>query len=129
MPVNDASHQTTENGRFVHLRETPDGNLDLVLSERGRDEFAAIESIRDRYGNRPALTALLADHLGRGWELVPPRDLGTPALGPILSREIERSDAGSIIATGRIYWYPDYPIYDEIDELHRQGFLELRGTN
>lgn len=128
MSISEVHSRKTQNGRFVHLRETPHGNLDLVLSQSGREEFPAIESIRKRHGNRPALIVLLADHLASGWELVPPEDLGTPALGPILGREIERDAYGAIITAGRLYWYPEFPIYDEIDELHRQGFLELQGS-
>ena len=128
MQILNNHHGTTHNGTYVHLRETPHGNLDLVLSERGREDFAAIESIRDRYGNRPALLTLLADHLERGWELIPPRDLGTLALGPILARAVERDASGSVVGIGPVYWYPDFPIYDEIDELLRQGFLELQGS-
>lgn len=128
MQICNANSVSTHNGRYIHLRETPHGDLDLVLSRDGRDDFPAIDSIRNRYGNRPALTALLADHLARGWELVSPREIDAPVLGPILTRELERDPDASVIAVGRVYWYPEFAICDEIDELRRQGFLELRGS-
>ncbi len=120
--------RTTYHGRYVHLRETPHGDLDLVLSAEGQDVFPSIDSIRCRYGNRPALATLLADHLEWGWELVDPQELGAFTLSPILSREIERDSDGAIVVAGRLYWQADLPVVDPIDELRRRGFLEFRGT-
>lgn len=128
MLIQDTPQRATERGFYVHLHETPDGNLHIVLNERGRDEFDEIQSIRNQYGIRAALAVLLEDHLTNGWELVPPRDLGALTSAPILSREIERDIRGTIVAAGRVFWYPDYAVLDEIEELRRHGFLEFRGA-
>ena|SRR5579863_3136911 len=122
------SQPTTRAGGYVHLRETPDGNLDIVLSEHGRQQFPAIESFRRQYGTRLTLRAILSDHLQSGWELVTGKDLGLPTSAPMLSRDIHRDNAGRIIFTGRVYWYDDYAFLDEIEELRRNGFLEFRGA-
>lgn len=128
MQTSPTNSWTTHNGRFLHLRETPHGNLDLVLSQQGRECFPSIDSIRNRYGNHSALTILLADHLACGWELLLRCELDVPALGPILARDVKRDSWGSVVTAGRVFWYPDFAFCDEIDELQRSGFLELRGS-
>lgn len=128
MPTTDLPLRTANRGYYVQLQETPDGNLHIVLNARGREEFDEIASVRKQYGIRAALAVLLEDHLMNGWELVPPRDLGALTAAPILSREIERDLHGTVIAAGRVFWYPDYAVLDEIEELRRHGFLEFRGA-
>ena len=125
MPIDDVSGRATNQGFYVHLHETPDGKLDLVLSGRGRQEFSGIAAIRDRYGTRAALAVLLDDHLHNGWQFVPPSDIGAFTSGPLLSREIERDASGAVIAAGRVYWFPAYTVLDEIEELRRNGFVEF----
>ena len=128
MSASVAQHRCTESGFYIHLCEAPNGILDLVLSEQGREQFAEIESIRKSYGSRAALAALLKDHSQNGWEFIPPWDLGALTSAPILSREIERDDEGRAVAVGRVYWFPEFAMLDEIEELRRTGFLEFRGA-
>ena len=49
--------------------------------------------------------------------MVPPEDIGALTAAPILSDEIVRDDDGRLTAAGRVYWYPDYAVRDEIEEL------------
>ena len=112
-----------DHGFYVDLRKTPEGNLEIRLNRTGRRHFADIREQRDAFGINAALYAILEDHLCTGWEMVPPEDLGTLTAAPILSDEIVRDDEGRLTAAGRVYWYQDYQIRDEIEEL--QSRLEL----
>lgn len=47
---------------------------------------------------------------------------------PILSDEIDRDDAGTIIEVGRVFWFPDYQVLEEIEELRNRGVLLFRGV-
>lgn len=128
MPTDSIPHRPAEQGLYVFLQETPDGNLQVMLNDRGRQDFGEIETVHSRYGARAALITLIADHLQNGWELVPPEDLGALTAAPILSREIERNLFGQVVTAGRVYWFPEYAVLDEIEELRRTGNLEFRGT-
>jgi hypothetical protein len=116
-------------GFYGDLRKSGDGNLEIVLSERGRAAFDEIEEERDRYGIQAALFALLEDHLCNGWEMVPPEDIGALTAAPILSDEITRDDQGQVTEAGRVYWFPDYAVRDEIEELRRHFVLVFLGAD
>jgi hypothetical protein len=83
---------------------------------------------RDAHGINAALCALLGDHLCNGWEMVPPEDIGALTAAPILSDEIVRDDEGRLTEAGRVYWYPDYAVRDEIEELRRDLVLVFQGA-
>jgi hypothetical protein len=115
---------TFDSGYYVDLRQTDDGALLIALNENGRKHFDDIEAERVMHGIHAALCALLEDHLGNGWEIVPPEDLGALTAAPILSNEIVRDDDQTIVEAKRVWWFPDYAVRDEIVELRdRQAIL------
>jgi hypothetical protein len=118
----------SDHGFYVDLRKTDDGNLQIALTKRGRTNFATIREERDRNGIHAALCALLEDHLCNGWEMVPPEDIGALTAAPILSDEIVRDEDGRVTEAGRVYWYPDYAVRDEITELRRNLVLVFQGV-
>jgi len=117
-----------EHGFYVDLQKTSGGDLEILLHRDGRRHFAAIREQRDAHGIHAALCALLEDHLGSGWEMVPPEDIGALTAAPILSDEITRDEEGHVTAAGRVYWYPDYQVRDEIEELRSHLMLLFRGV-
>jgi hypothetical protein len=117
-----------DTGFYVDLRTTDDGDLRIMLNANGRKNFAEIEEERDAHGIHAALCVLLEDHLCNGWEMVPPEDIGALTAAPILSDEIVRGDDGKIVEAGRVYWFPDYAVRDEIDEIHRALVLVFMGV-
>ena len=117
------------NGFYVDLAKTPDGNLSIRLNQNGRTQFDVVEHIRDEHGIDEALRAMLEDHLANGWEMVPPEDIGALTAAPILSDEIQRDDRGEIVEVGRVYWYPEYQIRDEIEELRTNLEVLFRGAS
>ena len=98
----------------------------LVLTEEGREELGTYRVP----GSDPAewvegtdniLVKLLEDHLCNGWEFVAPEDLGALTDAPILSDEVERDEDGNVTKVGTVYWFPDYAIRCELDELLEKG--------
>ncbi|OGC62408.1 hypothetical protein A2264_02535 [candidate division WWE3 bacterium RIFOXYA2_FULL_46_9] len=117
-----------EPGFYVDLEKARDGNLHIHLNPNGRRHFSTIREERDAYGLHAALCALLEDHLASGWEMVPPEDIGALTAAPILSDEISRDDVGQLTEAGRVYWYPDYQVRDEIEELRGHLMLVFQGV-
>lgn len=123
-----ASDLPPERGFYVDLQKTEGGDLAIMLTQDGQENFATIQEEKDARGIHAALCALLEDHLCSGWEMVPPEDLGALTSAPILSDEIVRDDEGRIVEAGRVYWYPDYQVRDEIEEIRRDLILVFQGV-
>ena len=117
-----------EHGFYVDLQKTAGGDLEILLNRNGRRHFSEIRERRDTFGINAALYALLEDHLYCGWEMVPPEDIGALTSAPILSDEISRDDHGNVTSAGRVYWYPNYQIIDEIDEIRKELVLVFQGV-
>jgi hypothetical protein len=117
-----------EPGFYVDLEKTNDGNLRILLNRNGQRHFATIRDEKDAFGIHAALCALLEDHLSSGWEMIPPEDIGALTAAPILSDEIVRDEDGRVIQAGRVYWYSDYQVLDEIEELRTNLSLVFQGV-
>ena len=117
-----------DHGFYVDLQKNDDSNLEILLNENGRSNFDTIQKVRDAQGINEALYALLEDHLCNGWEMVPPEDIGALTAAPILSDEIVRDDNGRVVEAGHVYWYPDYAVLDEIEELRDKLRLLFQGV-
>lgn len=120
--------QPREPGFYVDLQKTADGNLHIHLTRNGRRYFDEIQEQRDSLGINAALDALLEDHLSSGWEMVPPEDIGALTAAPILSDEIVRDEDGRVTHAGRVYWYPEYQVLDEIEELRINLSIIFQGV-
>ena len=81
---------------------------------------------RSRRGNGSRKTR---SHLYEGTALAMLRPRA-PALtaAPILSDEIVRDDTGRVTEAGRVYWFPDYQVRDEIDEIRQKLVLLFQGV-
>jgi hypothetical protein len=117
-----------EGGFYVGLQKAGDGNVHIRLTRNGRRWFTDIREVRDAFGSNAALCVLLEDHLANGWELVPPEDIGARTAAPILSDEIVRDDRGEVAELSRVFWFPDYAVRDEIEELHTRFVVIFRGV-
>ena len=117
-----------DHGYYVDLQKTDSGDLRIVLTENGQANFETIEEERNSHGINAALFALLEDHLCNGWEMVPPEDLGALTAAPILSDEIVRGEQGRLVEAGRVYWYPDYAVRDEIEEIRTKSAIVFQGV-
>jgi hypothetical protein len=117
-----------DHGFYVDLEKTDDGNLHIALTKEGSAEFGTIVEERNKFGIHAALCTLLEDHLCNGWEMVPPEDIGALTTAPILSDDIRRDEDGNVAEVGRVFWYPDYAVRDEIEEIRRDLVLVFQGV-
>ena len=115
-------------GFYVDLRKTDEGDLEIALTRNGQEEFEAIEAMRSACGINAAREILLEDHLGNGWEMVAPEEIGALTSSPILSDEVERDEEGEITDVGRVYWYPQYQVCDEIEVIRAKLVVVFQGV-
>jgi len=65
------------------------------------------------------------------WRVGMPRlamDNGASTAAPILSDEILGNDEGRIVEARRVYWYPDYAVRNEIEEVRANLVLLFQGV-
>jgi len=96
----------------ITLKLTPEGRGEL-LEHRQEDGW-------DK-GTNYILGDLLEDHFANGWEWILPEDIGALTSAPILSEEVERDEEGKLVSVGRVYWFPDYAVRCELEELLEKG--------
>jgi tetrahydromethanopterin S-methyltransferase subunit H len=54
--------------KLVEFTKTTDGNLQVSLTESGRESMPELLEMRDQCGIDAAFLDLIAFHLGEGWE-------------------------------------------------------------
>jgi hypothetical protein len=57
--------------------------------------------------------------------MVPPEDVGALTSAPILSDSAQRDDDGKLTAIGNVWWFPEYAVTSELEELMEKGFVEF----
>ena len=107
---------------YIEIVKSKEG-ITLKLTPEGREELQSCQRSDGGWskGTDYILADLLEDHLANGWEMVPPEDIGALTSAPILSDEVERDDFGKITKVGRVYWFPDYAVTCELEELLEKG--------
>lgn len=98
------------------------GRLRIVLEPDSKDD---VEALLDMPADQ-AFAELVEWHLGNGWELLNPAEIGAITESPILSREVERDENGNLVSVGKVYWYPEYEAKSELEELLKHGEIVLR---
>ena len=122
---------------YVEL-EKLDGKLRIKLTPAGREELEgrlvkpgdknySYDSGEKQWKQSHAtiLFDLLEDHLCNGWEMVPPEDIGALTSSPILSDSAVRDDDDKLTSIGDVYWFPEYQVKSELEELLEKGFVDF----
>ena len=112
----------------MDLEKAADGNLHIHLHRGGRRHFADIREQRDAFGITPRSTLFWRIDLCNGWEMVPPEDIGAMTAAPISPTRSPGTTTGAATEAGRVYWYPDYQVRDEIKELREHLILVFQGV-
>ncbi len=111
--------------------EKTDGGLKLTLTKCGK-EFLKDNRNEENTdwveGTNYIYLELLEGAIQNGWETLPPEEIGALTDGIILSNEVDRDDYGKILKLGKVYWYPNYQIRSEIDDLWETGECILEGV-
>lgn len=103
---------SVENGQ-LHIRLDPDAREEVEeLLEKPVDQ---------------AFSELIEWHLSNGWTLLDPGDVGALTESPILSQDVQWDEDGNILSVGRVYWFPEYQVKSEIQELLEHGEVVFRG--
>ena len=108
-------------GIYVDLVPSDRGDLRLILTTEGRAETETFRIEQSRHGTWAALVCLLGDHLEGAWELFDPLEFAGLTWAPILGTGIHRDDQGQLLTVKHLYWFPDYSIRDEVEELLDHG--------
>ncbi len=114
--------------KLVEFTRTPDGNLQVSLTESGRESMPEVIEMRDRCGIDAAFLDLIAYHLGERWEHIKPEEVGALTSSIILTDDADRDDSGLLTRCGRVFWHPNYAVEDPIETLRTTGHFVLAGA-
>ena len=108
---------------YAELEKKAD-ELVIRLTAAGR-EFLKEQRSGDgtglKRGTISILHNLLKDWLCNGWEFIRPEEIGALTSAPILSDDAKRNDQGELTDVGNVYWFSDYAVTCEIEELLAKG--------
>jgi hypothetical protein len=112
-------------GRYLNLKQQG-YNLLLVPTAEGRREA---RRLLGTVSSDRALVDLLEDHLGNGWDILAPEEIGALTEAPIIaeSDEIFRNDRNEVVLAGKIYYFDKYAILDEIEEFAKGKSVMFSG--
>jgi hypothetical protein len=109
---------------YIEIEKREDGIL-LKLTPAGREELKSwrAEGCMSAWtkGTNSILCDLLEDHLANGWEFIYPAEIGALTDSLLISDEAVRSDQGHLTELGTVYWFPDYAVRSELDDLYDNG--------
>lgn len=107
--------------RYVEFIEDCKG-LTIKLTSIGRKELKArLEGKGYKSSPNYIFLDLIEDWLCNGWEVIKPEEIGALTSALILSNEIVRNKYNEVIDIGKVYWYSDYQIKSEVQELFDNG--------
>lgn len=104
-----------------------DNFLRIRLLPAGK-EF--LDEQRDDQGWRRGTLYILLDliefQLCNGWHEIKPEDVGALTSAPILSDIADFDDEGNLRNVDTLYWFPDYAVKCEIEELLADGHVDFQ---
>jgi hypothetical protein len=109
-----------ESGQYINLNILPNGNLEISLTEEGKEELEELEDnvyfydfIEDIRGNS---SWIYVDDLA---------DYGFMSNAPAMLFQYDMDEDGEISVNiyedGEVFYYPNYAIYDFVDKLKTEG--------
>jgi hypothetical protein len=94
--------------RLTKFIETENG-LRIVLTDEGKNDSPETFEEAIEY------------ELCNGWELLQPEEIGALTSAPILATNTLRDDDGGLVDAGRVYWFPNYCVENELETLLLSG--------
>lgn len=117
--------------QYVNFEELPNGNLKISwVSPEKRGEYIEDMSGYTDPSWHTRFSELIGDQLCNGWWWLCAADVGALTSdyeSTILSQEVEDDERGDITNVGRVYWYPQYEVFDQIEQLMKNGFVIFTG--
>lgn len=108
---------------YTDLEILPNKDLKISITADGREELAEMDARENNPGTDYKLARLLEYHLGNGWEFVRPEEVSALTSSPILSNDVSRDDDGELTAIGEVWWFPNYQVINEVEEMKDSGFV------
>ena len=108
---------------YVEIVKSIEG-ITLKLTPLGRAELKDLRidgGMNWAKSHDSILADMLEDHLCNGWEFIQPEEIGALTAAPILSDSVTRDDSGNLLKVDQVYWFPDYAVRSELDELYENG--------
>lgn len=109
------------------------GDLEIRLTDSGREMLEEVlPALQAGTYNGTWFSAfgdLIEWQLSNGWRWLSAEDVGalTDDTGStILSDDVEDDDQGRITRVGRLWWYPQYEVHDQLSDLLRYGEIGLQ---
>ena len=106
--------------------EKHDNFLRIKLLPAGKD---FLDEQRDNQGWKRGTLYILLDliefQLCNGWDEIKPEDIGALTSAPILSDNADFDDEGNLRNVESLYWFPDYAVSCEIEELLAEGHVDF----
>lgn len=107
-----------EEGHYVTLRKTPEGNLEMVPTSQLLDEAAELRERLAKISETEFLYELLEDILTNSeWDFVRPEEISALTSADILSDTTIRDDQGTLLSVDRVYWDSSYQTDSTIEAL------------
>lgn len=118
--------KTLESGRYVEFIETDGGNLELVLTDEGREELDGRE-----WSDSEAIWELAEDiFCNSEWALIRPDDIGALTSCDVILTNVADLDEDSGAYTpadgARVWWHERYQIESLRERLQETGRVLLR---
>ena len=106
----------------------PNGDLRLTVDENDADTLS-------RFSDTPSMTILqdlLEPYSSNGSFAAFSGADANPFVGltsaPCIAEALNYSDPDNVSIIGRLWYFENYAIYDEIEELINQGFVDFQAT-
>ena len=124
--------RTLYDGDWLMALETPQGHLALILATYGQNNADALNSEREPDENpgddsrawRDTWDEWLAEMCAdSSLEPVTPAELGALTDAPILGYCVSRDLTGEYLGAARVWWWPQYEVYDMATQARRHGFV------
>jgi hypothetical protein len=109
---------------LVSFEETKQGLVISITSEDTRREIREISSNTDMDRDAVFCEVVAEVLCNSSWQLVPEYyylEIGALTTSLILSPDLDLSDQGELISCNTTYWYPEYEVFDPIEELLKHG--------
>lgn len=129
-------------GEYVELFETKDKNLEVRLTDEGKQYLSEVakfgmEKRSNMFGTLPDVqtvefsesyqtiwSELFEDiHCNSTIQIFPENQSSYFGLttAPIIAFDVEMDDEGEIVESGNFYWFPNYQIESELETLLSEG--------
>lgn len=109
---------------MITCKILPNGDLKLTAGNAARSE---LKSLRERFGYWQAMADALEGYSCNGSFTHFDAGQANPFVGltsaPCIAEVMDTDDDGRQSVDGRLWWFPDYVIRDDLEELYRKGYV------